>query len=623
MEHASTLVRILTAGCLAGVLFAASSAWALPQIATVTASNSGSIVSVFEDNWIVGDDPLGELVITFDESVVVSADAVFAYTLDASSRAISVAPLNTATTSVTVTFAIPVAAKLLTVVIDDGEVRSVADDSALDGETGDPRNPDLPSGDGQAGGSAVLQYAVLRGDANRNEVVNVQDVLFIVPKLNLCDDDAGFDRRADLNDDGCITQADVDIANSANPSSIATAPDDDNDGASNGFDNCQLDENPDQADADDDGLGDACDNCPEDDNVDQLDADTDGFGDACDNCPSVANPTQADPDNDGAGTACDNCPQDTNPAQTDADGDGRGNDCDVCPGKDDKKDADADGEPDDCDNCKLVANGNQADTDNDGLGNVCDNCPTTANATQVNADGDTFGDACDFCPKLSNANNADSDTDGFGNVCDNCVNVANKNQLDVDSDGFGNACDNCPDLPNPQQSPLDCIPDEDDDGVLDENDICPDSPPGQQVDFEGCTTIQRALRDDDGDNVANGIDVCPGTALGASVNADGCSADQLGGQPTPTPTPTPTPSPSEEDADNDGVRDDFDECPDTPAGSVVDSTGCPMDDGATPPPQDTPEGQCGAGAPCGTLGMANLYFLLIGLGWLRRSVRRG
>jgi outer membrane protein OmpA-like peptidoglycan-associated protein len=56
------------------------------------------------------------------------------------------------------------------------------------------------------------------------------------------------------------------------------------------------------------------------------------------------------------------------------------------------------------------------------------------------------------------------------------------------------------------------------------------------------------------------------------------------------------------DSDGDGVTDDKDQCPNTPAGTPVDSTGCPMDDGddgdnGDPNPPTTPENKPPVGTP--------------------------
>ena len=61
--------------------------------------------------------------------------------------------------------------------------------------------------------------------------------------------------------------------------------------------------------------------------------------------------------------------------------------------------------------------------------------------------------------------------------------------------------------------------------------------------------------DSDSDGVRNGLDECPSTPSGASVDSTGCDSSQL-------------------DSDGDGVANDSDQCPNTPAGDVVDSTGC-------------------------------------------------
>jgi len=48
--------------------------------------------------------------------------------------------------------------------------------------------------------------------------------------------------------------------------------------------------------------------------------------------------------------------------------------------------------------------------------------------------------------------------------------------------------------------------------------------------------------------------------------------------PAEEPAPAPAPvAPAPVDSDNDGVTDDLDKCPDTPAGVTVDSAGCPVD----------------------------------------------
>lgn len=47
--------------------------------------------------------------------------------------------------------------------------------------------------------------------------------------------------------------------------------------------------------------------------------------------------------------------------------------------------------------------------------------------------------------------------------------------------------------------------------------------------------------------------------------------------PAPEPVPVPPPAPAPVDTDGDGVTDDLDQCPNTPAGVVVDEKGCPKE----------------------------------------------
>jgi len=61
--------------------------------------------------------------------------------------------------------------------------------------------------------------------------------------------------------------------------------------------------------------------------------------------------------------------------------------------------------------------------------------------------------------------------------------------------------------------------------------------------------------DADGDGVADSRDQCPGTPAGATVDSTGC----------------------ERDSDNDGVADSRDNCPNTPAGASVNNRGCELD----------------------------------------------
>src|SRR5690606_23005026 len=73
-----------------------------------------------------------------------------------------------------------------------------------------------------------------------------------------------------------------------------------------------------------------------------------------------------------------------------------------------------------------------------------------------------------------------------------------------------------------------------------------------QID-EGCYVPPA---DADGDGVTDDVDQCPGTPAGTAVDTSGC--------PLPPPPPPPV-----ADADGDGVADGVDLCPNTPAGTTV------------------------------------------------------
>jgi OmpA-OmpF porin, OOP family len=63
------------------------------------------------------------------------------------------------------------------------------------------------------------------------------------------------------------------------------------------------------------------------------------------------------------------------------------------------------------------------------------------------------------------------------------------------------------------------------------------------------------IGDSDNDGVLDNLDKCPGTPAGVKVDQDGCPLD----------------------TDGDGVYDYLDKCPGTPAGVKVDQDGCPLD----------------------------------------------
>lgn len=88
--------------------------------------------------------------------------------------------------------------------------------------------------------------------------------------------------------------------------------------------------------------------------------------------------------------------------------------------------------------------------------------------------------------------------------------------------------------------------------------------------------------DADGDGVNDNLDKCPGTPAGTAVDANGCELDSDGDGVVDRLDKCPgTPAGAKVDAngceldsDRDGVVDRIDQCPNTPAGDKVDDVGC-------------------------------------------------
>ena len=126
-------------------------------------------------------------------------------------------------------------------------------------------------------------------------------------------------------------------------------------------------------------------------------------------------------------------------------------------------------------------------------------------------------------------------------------------------------------------------------GLTSDNDV------GQEVDYVAGLGFQysfggkpvRRVLDSDGDGVNDDADQCPGTPAGTAVDAKGCPLpqDDDGDGVTNDGDKCPnTPagarvdaSGCEPDADGDGVADSRDQCPNTPAGAKVDEKGCELD----------------------------------------------
>lgn len=95
--------------------------------------------------------------------------------------------------------------------------------------------------------------------------------------------------------------------------------------------------------------------------------------------------------------------------------------------------------------------------------------------------------------------------------------------------------------------------DTDGDGLVDCIDLCPMVTAYGPF---GCGGLALVPYDGDGDGVIDDIDLCPSTPAGDVVDETGCTITL------------------NSDADADGVEDSVDACPDTPASVMVDATGC-------------------------------------------------
>jgi len=101
----------------------------------------------------------------------------------------------------------------------------------------------------------------------------------------------------------------------------------------------------------------------------------------------------------------------------------------------------------------------------------------------------------------------------------------------------------------------------------------------------GVSVFLGGRRDSDGDGVRDERDACPDTPAGAAVDERGCALDGDGdGVPDHADRCPDTPSGARVDergcaldGDGDGVPDGIDQCPDTPSGARVNERGCALD----------------------------------------------
>jgi len=113
---------------------------------------------------------------------------------------------------------------------------------------------------------------------------------------------------------------------------------------------------------------------------------------------------------------------------------------------------------------------------------------------------------------------------------------------------------------------------------------------GLTFSFGGSEPVAAAAvtQDSDGDGVLDENDACPDTPAGVRVDARGCTLDSdHDGVPDSMDDCPDTPSGEAVDShgclldsDHDGVPDMSDKCPNTPEGAVVDELGCPVDSDA-------------------------------------------
>ncbi len=347
--------------------------------------------------------------------------------------------------------------------------------------------------------------------------------------------------------------------NSAGASDISLwlyARDQDNDGLTDGADNCQRVANVDQLDSDEDGFGDACDDDDDDDGVgdewdectpgeqgwqssgstdfdsdgcrdggEDFDDDEDGILDTYDLCQTGSLGWVSTLENDENQDGCEDI---------DSDGDGFVDQLDKCPNlDDDQADLDGDGIGDACED----------DTDGDMILDDFDNCPTDTPIWISENSNDHDGDGC-----RDEDRDSDDDNDGVLDLFDSCSQgeIEWNSSEDFDGDGCRDGLEDS---------------DEDGDSYLDSEDLCPRgiigiAGVGMDLDQDGCLDTTED-DDDDNDGVNDSDDDCPFTPSDSTPNSNGCTNSQI-------------------DDDNDGVNNLYDLCPATTPGQAVSSTGCDL-----------------------------------------------
>ncbi len=199
-QRAGTATSIAMVGAIA----LATGAGAAPPRVTQT-----SLTQDAAGIWLVDQQGLDTVQILFSEAVTVPAGSVRVWTPEGGELEAFAVSLSPDQRTLTVDFTPTLFEELVTLVLEP-TIASLAGEP-LDGEIPDPSRPMLPSGDGTAGGAAVLRIRVLQGDANRDGEVDDLDAALILGQLGLCVGDEGFVPSADLNRDGCVNVLDVQI----------------------------------------------------------------------------------------------------------------------------------------------------------------------------------------------------------------------------------------------------------------------------------------------------------------------------------------------------------------------------------------------------------------------------
>jgi hypothetical protein len=168
---------------------------------------------------VVGPGGLETVDLVFDEAVVVPMDAVRAWSLAGGELPVLTEVIADGT-GLRLTLPTGVTADVVTIAVD----YSVTDEAgnALDGETLDPMSPNLPSGDGRAGGPFVTSFHVLSGDATGDGVVDGNDLGALLDVFGEANDelDVTGDGVVDGNDLGVI----LNNFNAELPAGDGTAP---------------------------------------------------------------------------------------------------------------------------------------------------------------------------------------------------------------------------------------------------------------------------------------------------------------------------------------------------------------------------------------------------------------